>query len=42
VDAAQRSGPAGLFDEVLARGEILRRFSLSGIAALKAATDAEK
>jgi len=29
-------------NEVLARGEILRRFSLSGIAALKAATDAEK
>jgi hypothetical protein len=29
-------------NEVLARGEIMRRFSLSGVAALKAATEAEK
>ena len=29
-------------NEVLARGEIMRRFSLSGVAALKAASDAEK
>jgi hypothetical protein len=28
--------------KVLARGEIMRRFSLSGVAALKAASDAEK
>jgi hypothetical protein len=37
-DAAQQAFP----NEVLARGEILRRFSLSGVAALKAATEAEK
>jgi len=29
-------------NEVLARGEIMRPFSLSGVAALKVATDAEK
>jgi hypothetical protein len=29
-------------NEVLARGEIMRRFSLGGVAALKAATEAEK
>ena len=28
--------------ETLAQGEILRRFSLSGVAALKSASDAEK
>ena len=28
--------------EVLARGEIMRRFLLSGVVALKAASDAEK
>jgi hypothetical protein len=37
-DAAQQFFP----DEVLARGEIMRRFSLSGGTALKAASDAEK
>jgi hypothetical protein len=37
-DAAQQFFP----NEVLARGEILRRFSLSGVPVLKAATDAEK
>jgi hypothetical protein len=37
-DAAQQFFP----NEVLARGEIMRRFSLSGVAALKAASDAEK
>jgi hypothetical protein len=37
-DAAQQQFPG----EVLARGEIMRRFSLSGVAALKAASDAEK
>jgi hypothetical protein len=37
-DAAQQFFP----NEVLARGEITRRFSLSGVAALKAATEAEK
>jgi hypothetical protein len=37
-DAAQQAFP----NEVLARGEIMRRFSLSGVAALKAASDAEK
>jgi hypothetical protein len=37
-EAAQQAFP----NEVLARGEIIRRFSLSGVAALKAATDAEK
>jgi len=37
-DAAQVAFP----NEVLARGEIMRRFSLSGVAALKAANDAEK
>ena len=36
--AAQQAFP----NEVLARGEIMRRFSLSGVAASKAATDAEK
>jgi hypothetical protein len=29
-------------NEVLSRGEIMRRFSMSGVAALKAASDAEK
>ena len=38
AEAAQQAFP----NEVLARGEIMRRFSLSGVAALKAATDAEK
>jgi hypothetical protein len=28
--------------KILARGEIMRRFSLSGVQALKAATEAEK
>jgi hypothetical protein len=37
-EAAQQAFP----NEVLARGEIMRRFSLSGVAALKAASDAEK
>jgi hypothetical protein len=37
-EAAQVASP----NEVLARGEIMRRFSLSGVAALKAATEAEK
>jgi hypothetical protein len=37
-EAAQQAYPG----EVLARGEILRRFSLSSIAAMKAASDAEK
>jgi hypothetical protein len=37
-DAAQQAFPGG----VLARGEIMRRFSLSGVAALRAAGDAEK
>jgi len=37
-EAAQQAFP----NEVLARGEIMRRFSLSGVAALKAAIDAEK
>jgi hypothetical protein len=37
-DAAQQFFP----NEVLARGEILRRFSLSGVAALKAASDDAK
>jgi hypothetical protein len=37
-DAALEAFPG----EVLARGEIMRRFSLSGVAALKAASDAEK
>jgi len=36
--AAQQAFP----NEVLARGEIMCRFSLSGVAASKAATDAEK
>jgi hypothetical protein len=38
AEAAQVAFP----NEVLARGEIMRRFSLSGVAALKAANDAEK
>jgi hypothetical protein len=38
AEAAQVAFP----NEVLARGEIMRRFSLSGVAALKAASDAEK
>jgi hypothetical protein len=38
AEAAQVAFP----NEVLARGEILRRFSLSGVQALKAATEAEK
>lgn len=38
AEAAQQAFP----NEVLARGEIMRRFSLSGVAALKAASDAEK
>jgi hypothetical protein len=38
AEAAQAAFP----NEVLERGEIMRRFSLSGVAALKAATDAEK
>jgi hypothetical protein len=37
-EAAQQAFP----NEVLARGEIMRRFSLSGVAALKAASDEEK
>jgi hypothetical protein len=37
-EAARQAFP----NEVLARGEIMRRFSLSGVAALKAASDAEK
>ena len=37
-EAAQQAFP----NEVLTRGEIMRRFSLSGVAALKAATDAER
>jgi hypothetical protein len=37
-DAAAKQFPT----EVLARGEIMRRFSLSGVAALKAASDREK
>jgi hypothetical protein len=37
-EAAQQAFP----NEVLARGEIMRRFSLSGVAALKAASEAEK
>jgi hypothetical protein len=37
-DAAQQFFP----NEVLARREIMRRFSLSGVAALRAATEAEK
>jgi hypothetical protein len=37
-EAAQRA----FLNKVLARGEILRRFSLSGVQALKAATEAEK
>jgi hypothetical protein len=37
-DAAQQAFP----NETLPRGEIMRRFSLSGVAALKAASDAEK
>jgi hypothetical protein len=37
-EAARQAFP----NEVLARGEIVRRFSLSGVAALNAATDAEK
>jgi hypothetical protein len=37
-EAAQQAFP----NEVLARGEIMRRFSLSGVQALKAATEAEK
>jgi hypothetical protein len=37
-EAARQAYPG----EVLARGEIMRRFSLSGVAALKAASDAEK
>jgi len=37
-EAARQAFP----NEVLARGEIVRRFSLSGVAALKAPTDAEK
>jgi hypothetical protein len=37
-EAARQAFP----NEVLARGEIMRRFSLSGVAALKAATEAEK
>jgi hypothetical protein len=38
AEAAQQAFPG----EVLARGEVLRRFSLSGVAALKAAADAER
>jgi hypothetical protein len=38
----QEAAQAAFPNEVLARGEILRRFSLSGVAALKAATEAEK
>jgi hypothetical protein len=37
-EAARQAFP----NKVLARGEIMRRFSLSGVAALKAASDAEK
>jgi hypothetical protein len=37
-EAAQQFFP----NEVLARGEIMRRFSLSGVAALKAAAEAER
>jgi len=37
-DAAQQQFPG----EGLARGEMMRRFSLSGVAALKAASDAER
>ena len=37
-EAARQAFP----DEVLARGEIMRWFSLSGVAAMKAASDAEK
>jgi len=37
-EAARQAFP----NEVLARGEIMRRFSLSGVAALKAASYAEK
>ena len=37
-EAAQQAFP----NEVLARGEIMRRSSLSGVAALKAVSDAEK
>jgi hypothetical protein len=37
-EAAQQAYPG----EVLARGEIMRWLSLSGVAALKAASDAEK
>jgi len=37
-DAAQQQFPG----EVLARGEIMRRFSLSGAQPLKVASDAEK
>ena len=38
AEAAQQAFP----NEVLARNEIMRRFSLLGVAALKAASDAEK
>jgi hypothetical protein len=37
-EAAQQAFP----NEVLARGEIMRRFSLSGVGALKASSDAAK
>jgi hypothetical protein len=37
-EAARQAFPG----EVLARGEIMRRFSLSGVAALKAASDAKR
>jgi hypothetical protein len=37
-EAAQKQFPG----ETLARGEVLRRYALSGVAALKAASDAEK
>jgi hypothetical protein len=37
-EAARQAFP----NEVLARGEIMRRFSLSGVAALKAASDEAK
>ena len=37
-EAAQQASP----NEVLARGEIMRQFSLSGVTALKAAEAAER
>ena len=38
TDAAQKQFP----NETLARGEVLRRYAMSRVAALKAAGDAEK